>query len=145
MYSSEFWSWVSQTYSQNYFSLFMVCWLGWVVHALPLICPYISNLFHNLELGLYMYSSEFWYWVSIRTTPNIPLVFKASFTFLADSAKWMEVHVLLCILILGSSKKQSVVFNLICGMLTRICSTCTTPHIPLHFKAFFNLLAECAN
>ena len=41
-------------------------------------------------------------WSSIRTTPNIPLVFKASFTFLADSSKWMEIHVLLCILILGS-------------------------------------------
>ena len=91
-----------------------------------------------------MYSSEFWSWASIRTTPNIPLVFKASFTFLADSAKWMEVHVLFCILILGI-KKKTVVFNLICGMLTRICSTYTTPRIPLHFKAFFNFLAECAN
>ena len=111
------------------------------MHVLPLICPYISNLFHNLERGYYMYSS----WESIRTTPNIPLVFKAIFTFLADSAKWMVVHVLLCILILGNSKIQSIVFNLIFGMLTRMGSTCTTHHILLHFNSFLNLLAECAN
>ena len=49
-----------------------------------------------------MYSSEFWSWAGVRTTPNITYVFKASFTFLLDSAKWMELHVLLYILILGS-------------------------------------------
>ena len=36
-----------------------------------------------------MYSSEFWSWASTRATPNISLVFKASFTVLADSAKLM--------------------------------------------------------
>ena len=129
---------------QYIFIWFMECWLGWVVHVLPNICPYISNLFHNLEHGYYMYSSVFWSLASIRTISNIPLVFKAIFTVLADSTKWMVVHVLLCILILGYSKIQSTVFNLIFGMLTRMGSACTTPHIPSHFKAFVNLLAECA-
>ena len=61
---------------------------------------------------------------STRTTPHISLVYKAIFACLADCAKLMVVHVLPWILIFGKSKFLSIVFNLICGMLSRVGSKC---------------------
>ena len=64
------------------------------------------------------------------------------------------VHVLYWILILSSTCTplsqdlgQFEIYSqiyLICWMLDRVSSTCTTPHICLVFKVIFTILADCA-
>ena len=93
----------------------MDCWQGWVVHVLPLnvlplIFPYISSLFHNLNLSSTctplnsdLGQSKLFYLIygmidrvgSTCTASRSLFVFKAIVTFLADYAKLMVVHVLL--------------------------------------------------